>query len=510
MAFAGLAAEGEHGAIADGRPPPDRAGGSGAAVTSWPLGRKLVVGLAISALPGLGTLAVSLHDLHALSRRMDRLVVEHTGALLQVARIRRALDRERSAVSGYLLTGDERLVDAVVAARAECEENLVPTRRAPDGSGLLGEIDRAWDQELAATDEAIRGKRTAAKEGSTERLEMTLQPARRRVDDALDGYMLRAEVAVERERHDAVAAATRAANRVAVVAVVGAVWAAVLAALLSRAIKRLRAWQAQLAAYVDQIEGSNQDLDAFAGRIAHDVRNALTPLGILPEVLRKAARVDDTSEGRAAAIERIAGQAERAVTRAWGLIDALLAFSRAQIDDGAITRSVAAVVDDVLEELEPLAQRVGVHVERQIEDAAVRLSPGLLHVVLANLLSNAIKFQEGREARWARIAAARQGDELEIVVEDAGPGIPREAIDRVFEPFYRGPGVQASGSGIGLATVRRVIDAHDGRIGVTSTVGEGTTFRIRLAVAAARGTGEASERRPSRSSVRTRPVGADI
>jgi signal transduction histidine kinase len=127
---------------------------------------------------------------------------------------------------------------------------------------------------------------------------------------------------------------------------------------------------------------------------------------------------------------------------------------------------VAAVLDDVSTR-EPLAVRVEARVHRDIEDAAVRLSPGLLHVVLANLLGNAFKFLEGRQTRWVRVVASRRGDHFEIVVEDSGPGIPHEAIEHVFEPFYRAPGVKASGSGIGLATVRRVVDAHDGRIAVS-------------------------------------------
>jgi hypothetical protein len=145
------------------------------------LGRKLAIGLVISALPGLGTLAVSLHDLHALSLRMDRLVVEHTGALLQVNRIRRALDRERAAVSGFLVTGDERLVEKVISARAgrgepvsraasnptgRCARSIVltrsyPRRTRPSADGGAGDDDRP-DERL----ESNLARQTARRRGA--------------------------------------------------------------------------------------------------------------------------------------------------------------------------------------------------------------------------------------------------------------------------------------------------------------------------------------------------------
>jgi signal transduction histidine kinase len=69
-------------------------------------------------------------------------------------------------------------------------------------------------------------------------------------------------------------------------------------------------------------------------------------------------------------------------------------------------------------------------------------------------------------------------------VADTGPGIPRESLGRIFEPFYRVPGAQAPGTGIGLATVSRIIEAHSGGIEVRSTPGQGTTFTVRLPAAA--------------------------
>ena len=71
----------------------------------------------------------------------------------------------------------------------------------------------------------------------------------------------------------------------------------------------------------------------------------------------------------------------------------------------------------------------------------------------------------------------------ELRIDDTGPGIPEDARERIFEPFYRVPGTVASGTGIGLATVRRVVDVYGGRISVESTLGSHSSFRVWLPLA---------------------------
>ncbi len=70
-----------------------------------------------------------------------------------------------------------------------------------------------------------------------------------------------------------------------------------------------------------------------------------------------------------------------------------------------------------------------------------------------------------------------------VEIEDSGPGISPEALPRVFEPFFRAPGTRAEGCGIGLATVRRIADAHGGTVEVRSELGRGTIARLWLPVA---------------------------
>jgi signal transduction histidine kinase len=96
------------------------------------------------------------------------------------------------------------------------------------------------------------------------------------------------------------------------------------------------------------------------------------------------------------------------------------------------------------------------------------------------LLGNALKFIEGCERREISITARCSGGSCEIAIKDTGPGIPEPDRARIFEPFYRVPGVRAPGQGIGLATVERIVHAHGGTIEVESELGVGTTFRVHL------------------------------
>ncbi len=104
---------------------------------------------------------------------------------------------------------------------------------------------------------------------------------------------------------------------------------------------------------------------------------------------------------------------------------------------------------------------------------------------LQNLIGNAVKY--AGDARWVRVAA-EGGDHLRITVEDHGLGIGAEDRKHIFEPFYRGREAvsrQIQGSGLGLHLVRRIVEAHGGKVSVRSDPGRGSTFIMELPVASA-------------------------
>ena len=99
--------------------------------------------------------------------------------------------------------------------------------------------------------------------------------------------------------------------------------------------------------------------------------------------------------------------------------------------------------------------------------------------ILANLVSNAVKYSPPDSE--VRLCARRAGAMVEIEVLDRGAGIPDEARERIFEPYYRAPDVGAvRGTGLGLAVVKALVDAHGGTIRVESAVGAGTRVTFSL------------------------------
>jgi signal transduction histidine kinase len=151
---------------------------------------------------------------------------------------------------------------------------------------------------------------------------------------------------------------------------------------------------------------------------------------------------------------------------------------------------VAGLVDGALEDCRPLLEERKVRVEREIPpDLPPVLADGeALRRALRNLIENAVR--HGRPAAgdgWVGVQAKREGDGIEITVTDRGPGIPREELAHLFEPFYRGRDAAANGvpgSGVGLSLVRHVAEALGGTATV-STGAQGSAFTLRLPAASA-------------------------
>jgi two-component system, OmpR family, phosphate regulon sensor histidine kinase PhoR len=132
---------------------------------------------------------------------------------------------------------------------------------------------------------------------------------------------------------------------------------------------------------------------------------------------------------------------------------------------------------EVLTLLQPLAEAKGINLETNISQdiSVLKADPYLFRRVLENLIGNAIKYSPSGSTVW--LEAQVEDPAVRFAVKDQGPGISSEDLSHLFESFYRGQGVQdIPGFGLGLATVKRIIDAHGGRIWVDTTPGHGSTF----------------------------------
>jgi signal transduction histidine kinase len=221
----------------------------------------------------------------------------------------------------------------------------------------------------------------------------------------------------------------------------------------------------------------SEELEGFAGRVAHDLLN---PLSAVELSLEAAARADGSRR------ESTLARATRSLVRARRLVDDLLAFAQAGARPSAgVVAPVNDVVTGVLDEMRATAQQHEVTIEAELprSSVAVRCAPGVLSSLLANLVGNAIKHMGESPRRLVRVGIASLGDRVRFEVSDSGPGMPPDLLPLAFDPYVRGSGSRAPGRGLGLATVRRLVEGHDGRYGVHSELGAGSTFWFELPAA---------------------------
>ncbi len=237
--------------------------------------------------------------------------------------------------------------------------------------------------------------------------------------------------------------------------------------------------------YTALLERRSEELEAFAGRVAHDVIGPLSAARLALDLL---ARGSVSPERAARAVE--AGRS--GIRHARLISDGLLAFARAgaQPEAGAHT-DVADVVAGVIEEISQETTERNIAIVSEVEAGAeAACDAGVLASVVSNLLRNAVKYAGGGSS--PRIVIRVQAIEdrtscgcIRIEVEDNGPGLPVDLGDRAFDPYVRGSDRSQPGIGLGLATVKRIAEAHGGSVTVRSVRDAGCTFIVELPAATA-------------------------
>jgi PAS domain S-box-containing protein len=226
-----------------------------------------------------------------------------------------------------------------------------------------------------------------------------------------------------------------------------------------------------------QLEAANRELHGFVHSIAHDLRAPLRTIGSFAQILESEHCAELTDDG-CDAIRRIL----RANGRMERLIEALLDLSglthRPLREE---TVSLSTVADEVVADLRDAqpGRTVEVEIEPGLEVVA---DPSLVRILLENLLGNAWKFTARRDVAHIEVGRTGAGGETAYFVRDDGVGFDQQYAGRLFTAFERlHDDAEFGGTGIGLATVQRIVERHGGRVWAEGRVGEGATVYFTLA-----------------------------
>jgi signal transduction histidine kinase len=220
----------------------------------------------------------------------------------------------------------------------------------------------------------------------------------------------------------------------------------------------------------EAVQAANRELEAFSYSVAHDLRAPLRSISGFTNVFLEEHR--ELPESEQEPLRRVAASAERMGQ----MIDALLALARLSRTTMQLeTIDLVALATSVMEHLRAEAP------ERAAElvlppELAVRGDPRLLRTVLENLLANAWKFTRGRPIARVEVGAVEHGGERHYFVRDNGAGFDMAHVGRLFAPFQRlHLASDFEGTGIGLATVARIVQRHGGRVWAEGKIGHGAT-----------------------------------
>ena len=236
--------------------------------------------------------------------------------------------------------------------------------------------------------------------------------------------------------------------------------------------------QAELEASNENLLAANQELEAFSFTVSHDLRSPLNVVAGYTQLLQAdyGNYLDD--EGKEY-LQRILQSAFSMAK----LIDDLLQFSRS--GRSPITPefvNLTEMADKVAEEIKE--REKGTKAQIQIQRGLLaQADPNLMHVILDNLIGNAVKYSAKVDHPVIIFDKMTQGREAVFFIKDNGAGFDMAKADKLFNPFQRlHTNKDFQGTGIGLATVRRIIERHGGRIWAESEPGKGATFFFTLGI----------------------------
>jgi len=432
----------------------------------------------IIALAFLGSSVATLFTARSIDAAAQDLLTNALPSVTELMRARsaqRRLDVDLDMLSRARGARPELLYE-LTSARAELDTALAAAMATPFYGGEADLYDRQVAPRLAVLDQSLEGLRAAANaDPGNDRTFLTalttVTAAARQLDEGL------ASLAELNHAH-AYDAATRivstretTARLTLLLDVLSCIVAIIAAAIALRGGRRFAMEARQK---VDRECERAAELDMLAQRVAHDLMSPLATVALSLTSIERA--------GTQAEATRVLDRARRALERSRQMVQGIYAFSEsgARPVPGASAPLRSAVLEATDALLASETHTPPVVDVQPFDEVEVAMEHDVLGVVVTNLLSNAFKFT--REAPVRRVTVRERADErwVHLEVEDTGPGVPPGLESAIFEPYRRAPGVAQPGLGLGLATVKRLVLAHGGKLGVRPARPGGAVFWIEL------------------------------
>jgi len=231
------------------------------------------------------------------------------------------------------------------------------------------------------------------------------------------------------------------------------------------------------------IEAAQKSRREFVANVSHELRTPLTSIQGYVETL-----IEDPNPGSATTREFL-GIIQKNASRMNRLTEDLLALASVESPDYKLILQPARaslLVKDAIDSLGGIVLDSGVKLQSAgAPDALVMADPDAMNQVFGNLIENSLKY--AKDGKRVRVGAQLLASEVQFTVQDFGPGIAFEHLERIFERFYRvdkARSRESGGTGLGLAIVKHIVLAHGGRIWAESELGNGASFHFTLPLAA--------------------------
>lgn len=406
-----------------------------------------------NALPSMAHLTAAIDDLRDFEAATDDYpdvpVAERDGARQHIRELRGDIDAEIATYRTLpRYPGEDGLFQDVPASLRRLDTSV---------THLYADVDSGEREHARQTaDREVRGRANDA-------ARLLRQLVRENGEQAGDS-----SARIQETRRRATTAATVLDGITVALTIAVAVWLWTL----FRGFSRLQNEHAKL------VEDRARELEVFGSRVAHDLLSPMSSLTYCLSAFKPAAASDPK-------LDDAMRRARQCVVRARTLVDGLFDFARSGGSPASGGRAdVDEVVRQTVEEARATegAERVQIDVG-PLAKWTVKCTSGVLASILGNLLRNATKYSEDSPTRRVQIRGEQRGERVHIEVEDTGPGIPEGFERSIFQPYVRAPGVTQPGLGLGLATVKRLCEAHGGEVGVRRAPGGGSIFWFALPLA---------------------------